>query len=202
MVLLLSCKAAEKPKQPPIPDPDISIAESAQSDPWIVDLDQSSITFEALEKGNPVIGEFGRFNIQVDLDLENPSQGQIEAVIDLNSVDAGNADRNQVLRDSEMFHVRQSPIARFVSSKISRLPDKSYEAKGKLILKGLEHEIVLPFSVSQNDNRVAATAIFEMSRLDYRIGTGSFLSNKYVGYPVTVRIEVSARKADEQKSLQ
>lgn len=192
---LTSCAEAEK--KGAFVEPDLFIAQTELVNPWIVNLAASTIEIEALEKRKPIKGAFKRFNIQVDMDLDNPANGRIEALIDLSSIDAGSADRDQVLKSPEMFYVRKHPAARFTSNNIMPLGNGQFEARGELSLKATSKEIVLPFSVRQNVDSVVAVANVELSRLDFNVGTGSFLTDKYVGYPVTVRIEVSARKADE-----
>lgn len=190
-----SCAKAEK--KTAFVEPDLSIVQTELVNPWIVNLAASAIKIEALEKGKPIKGAFKRFNIQVDMDLDNPANGRIEALIDLGSVDAGSADRDQVLKSPEMFFVRKYPVARFTSNNIIPLGNGQFEARGELSLKATSKKVVLPFSVRQNVDSVVAVANVELSRLDFNVGTGSFLTDKYVGYPVTIRIEVSARKADE-----
>ena len=186
----------------PIEPPSVSVEMEPSDHSWVIDLEETEIIFDALEKGKPFQGRFNRFDLAVNLDLENPESGHIISIIDLTSVDGGNADRDQVLKDSEMFYVRKFPTARFESKKIVRVSEDRYEAKGELSLKGLSKNIVLPFSISQSGENAIVTAVYNMNRLDFNIGTGSFMSEKFVGYPVTIRIEVEARKANVEKSLQ
>ncbi len=201
-LLLFSACAKDPPSEPTYPVTDLKISPLAGGHVWDVDTTNSKITFEFLEKGQSFEGKFDRFEIAINLNLEDPTSGQITALIDLVSVDAGTDDRNKVLRDSEMFYVREHPVARFHSEDIVRLPDGSYEARGELSLKDIRKAIVLPFSITHNGRDAIAMARFDMNRLDYRVGTGSFMDDKYVGYPVSVQIEVRAREQDVEKSLQ
>jgi len=169
---------------------------------WEIDLANSEIAFDALEKEKSFEGRFSRFDLGVDLDLSQPETGSIMAVIDLTSVDAGNADRNKVLGDPEMFFVREFPTATFQSKNIIRLAPDKYEAQGELSIKGVSRNIVLPFTILQSEENAVVTAIYEMNRLDFNVGTGSFMSNKFIGYPVTVHIKIIARKADVEKGSQ
>ncbi len=201
MFLAAGCSQEAVP-EPSYPVPDLTILAASSDHSWNVDIANSHVTFEFLEKGETYSGQFNRFDMMIDLDLKDPSMGQITALIDLASVDAGTSDRNKVLRDAEMFFVREHPVARFHSAHIMRLPNGNFEARGELSLKDIRKAIVLPFSITHNEGVAVAKARFEMNRLDYRVGTGSFMSDKYVGYPVTVQIEVRARKQNVEESLQ
>ncbi len=171
---------------------DIAIPTEQSLHAWTVDLNDSEIAFEAYEKRKIFSGQFSRFNVSVTLDLDNPSNGQIRAIIDLDSADAGNADRNDVLKTAEWFYLDKFPIAEFISNDIRRTGPNSFEAKGKLSIKDVTKEIVLPFTLSQNEDETLARATYEFNRLDYKIGVGSFADEKYVGYPVKVIITVKA----------
>lgn len=198
----MACQAKSTEPIAPIQPPTITAVLVENENPWSIDLPNSKIKFEALEKGKSIQGQFERFELDVDLDLNNPDKGRILAEIDVTSVNAGSSDRNQVLRDTEMFFIQKFPVARFQSDNISRISEGQYKAKGELSLKGLTKNIVLPFSITQNGKNAVVIAKYEMNRLDFNIGSGSFLSDKYVGYPVTITIEIKARKANVQESLQ
>lgn len=189
---LASCTADKSPK---IYAPaDISIPAMAGDFVWKVNLEESSIDFEALEKRNAFTGYFKTFNIAVNMDPENPEYGEITAVIDLNSVSAGNADRDDVLKTPEWFYLDEFPSARFHSTNITRNSSGGYEARGKLSIKDVTKDIVLSFMLDQNGSEATATAKFEFNRLDYHIGVGSFSDEKYVSYPVKVFITVKANR--------
>ena len=202
VLFVFACSSGSSESDPPVSAPDISIDMEPGDNNWSIDLSPSLISFEALEKEQPFKGHFDRFEMTVDLDLNNPESGHIIALIDLTSIDAGNADRNKVLADSEMFYVREFPVAQFQSENITRISDDRFEARGELSIKGVSRNIVLPFTISQTEGNAIITAVYEMNRLDFNIGTGSFMSSKFVGYPVTVHIEIHARKENVEESLQ
>jgi len=69
-----------------------------------------------------------------------------------------------------------------------------YEAMGQLTVKDAIMDIVLPFTLTQDGDTAFASATYALRRLDWKMGTGSFASEKYVDYPVTLTIEVKARR--------
>lgn len=173
---------------------DLSIAPFAGEFVWTVDHDNSSIQFEAVEKRVSFKGRLERFNIAVDMDPENPKNGRIEALIDIGSVNAGNADRDETLGTPEWFYPEKYPLIRFQSNTIIRTGPEAYTATGILSVKDVENEIVLPFTLVQNGKEALAIAKYEFNRLDYRIGIGSFSDEKYVGYPVKILITINANQ--------
>jgi len=76
---------------------------------WAVDYGASKLEFTASEKGVPFEGRFDRFAVNIDLNLQAPENGTIEAVIDMGSVQAGNKDRDSTLMTPEWFFAEKFP---------------------------------------------------------------------------------------------
>ena len=192
VALILGCSGKSEPKIYEMAD--IQLETPDGEFVWAIDTENTKVGFEALEKGTAFKGHFERFNISISLDPEKPELGEIRALIDLNSVKAGNADRDDALKTPELFYIEKFPVAEFRTTNIFQTGPENYEAVGNLSMKGVSNEIVLPFTLTQKDDEATAQAEYRFNRLDYKIGTGSFSDEKYIGYPVTVRIEVNATR--------
>lgn len=172
-----------------------TIAPAFAQDRWIVDPDQSRVSFTASQQDTEFTGSFGTFSAEILLDPDDPSTGRIEAEIDLASADAGNSERNDALPTKDWFNTRQHPAASFVSEEIVRTGEGAYEATGILTLKGVSRPVVLPFNLEVDGDIATARGSFELVRTDFSVGTGAYETGKWVGLPVMVTVEISARRS-------
>ena len=161
---------------------------------WQVDKLKSSVGFEALEQGASFPGKFERFELAIKLDPDNPESGQIDAIIDLASVEAGTKERNQVLPTQEWFDIKNFAQATFSSRNIIRKAAGEYEARGELSLKGISKEIVLPFTLDHDGKTAHATGKVSFNRVDFNVGEGSYKSEEYIDHKVVVSVDIYAAR--------
>jgi polyisoprenoid-binding protein YceI len=105
------------------------------------------------------------------------------------SINTGNESRDEHLRETEYFDVKNYPLIRFVSSSIRATGKKNgYEATGTLTIKSTSRDIRLPFNAEKNGSGWTFTGSFTMNRRDFNVGGSSTISNE-----LTVDIKVAAR---------
>jgi polyisoprenoid-binding protein YceI len=176
------------------------IGDGAIARTWQVE-DGSRIGFTALQQGSPVAGGFDRFTAAIDFDPNDLGHSRIEVEIDTASITTGHKDRDTALRSAAFFDVGQWPTARFTSAKLTRRSGHAYEAHGKLTIRDVTKDVVLPFELTIGDapdasGKLLAEAKGELtiSRLDYGVGQGDWASTKTVGEDVVIRIEIKAER--------
>jgi polyisoprenoid-binding protein YceI len=105
---------------------------------WMVDPTHSEIGFKIkhLMISN-VSGKFDQFEAEVQTEDENFETAQIEARIKTASINTGNQNRDEHLRNSDFFEVEQHPEILFTSTKIEKLDNENFVLKGNLTLKGI-----------------------------------------------------------------
>jgi polyisoprenoid-binding protein YceI len=172
------------------------LATPVQSAPaWTIE-DGSAIRFTAYQEGAPVDGGFGDFTAQIVFDPNDLAASRVAVGIDTASVATGHKDRDTALRSSSFFDVARWPSATFVSERLSHQGGDRYEAHGRLTIRDVTREVILPFQLSiQEDGgerRADAHGELTISRLDYGVGQGEWASTGTVGEEVVIRLDIIA----------
>lgn len=170
-----------------------SVAKAAQT--WTVE-DRSAIRFTAYQQGAPVEGSFQDFTTEVVFDPDDLAASRVKVKIATASVATGHGDRDKTLRSSAFFDVETWPSATFVSDRLVHQEGDRYEAHGRLTIRDVTRDVVLPFelTIEATGGGKLAHAVGELtiSRLDYDVGQGEWASTKTVGEDVVIRIEIVA----------
>lgn len=159
---------------------------------WIVDYNHSRLSFIGTQGSTPFEGEFKKFQISVDLDLEKPEAGKILAIIDVSSITAGNVERDSYLPQSEWFNTRAFPQSQFNSTNIHRTGPDTFVAEGQLIIKGIAQNVSLPFTLKQEGDHWHVQGRANLIRTDFHIGIGDWSNEDYVKHAVEIGINLSA----------
>lgn len=162
---------------------------------WIVDYEQSSVSFAGTQEGEPFNGSFGSFTADIVFDPAHPESGSIKAVIAMASAGADSSDIEDSLPTSDWFATKAHPTATFESTDITG-SDGDYEAAGTLSLKGIEKAVILPFMLEIEGDTALAHGQIDLTRTDYDVGSGSFSSGDWVGLTVTVTVDITASRTN------
>jgi polyisoprenoid-binding protein YceI len=167
---------------------------------WQVE-DGSRIGFTAFQQGSPVEGRFETFTADIGFDPDDLGNSRVAVEIETASITTGHKDRDATLRSSAFFDVAQWPTARFASDELTHESGDTYAAHGRLTIRDVTSEVVLPFELTigadpDAADRLLATAKGDVtiSRLDYGVGQGDWASTKTVGDEVVIRIEIRATR--------
>jgi len=202
--VLLGCGEADSADGPAPDEPMVDAAQTTSDEGqppapesnhvWTTDYEKSSVIFRAVQEGKEFEGRFEKFEIAIQLNPDDTSDAKIHAIIDLASVEAGDADRNKSLPTRDWFKTKSFPTAEFVSTEITNEGDGDYIALGSLTIKGVSNVISLPFNLSIEGDIATASGAATLNRTDYKIGEGAFADDKWVGYDVGVTINVVAAR--------
>src|SRR2546421_3084562 len=138
---------------------------------WPIDPNHSAITFSSRFLGlRKVRGRFRVFDVCLDV---GPSgiEFQVEASIDLASIDTSLPRRDAHLRTAEYFHVDQHPRMTFRSTRIEPVGG-NYTMTGHLTLKGVTRAVTLEVEPNglaaspDRHTRFGLTATGELRRSD------------------------------------
>ena len=115
----------------------------AQTSKWTIDPDHSTAQFTVrhLMISN-VTGSFTKVNGSVELNESDITKSQVDAVIDVGSVDTRVPDRDNDLRSPNFFDVAKYPTMEFKSKRITKNDDK-VQMVGDLTLHGTTREVTL-----------------------------------------------------------
>lgn len=155
---------------------------------------RSEISFVSKQLGVPVEGRFRNFDAKVVFDPKKPEAASIAFTIDLASVSIGAAETEAELAKADWFDTAKFPKASFQSTSVKATGPASFEVAGKLVIKSLSHDVVVPVKLVQagadTTAETTATGTFTIKRLDWRIGDGGWKDTSTVADSVQVRFRL------------
>lgn len=161
----------------------LSLHASAQG----VQIDKSDIRFLSRQMGVEIEGRFKKFEGDVRFKPTELANSYAKFEVDLASIDLGSPESEQEARGKDWFLVSQFPKGSFQSTSIRARGKDQYDVAGKLSLKGLTHELVIPVTVKTVGTERVAEGAFVLKRTDYKIGQGEWADPDVVAVDVTVK---------------
>lgn len=154
-------------------------------------IDKSEIRFLSKQLGGNVEGRFRRWKANIVLMPGDLAHSKADFDIELASIDLASDEAETEVKRSSWFDTAQFPVARFVSTSIKDLGGGKYEVAGRLTIKGIARDAVVPIVLGKDaaGNSVAA-GDFTIRRLDYRIGDGDWTDPDTVANEVVVRVRM------------
>ena len=150
---------------------------------------QSEIQFVSKQMGVPVDGKFKTFSAQVAFDPAKLATSKIAFTVDTGSVDIGR-EANAELPKPVWFNVAAFPKAMFQSSGIKRIDTTHFEVAGKLSIKGVSSDVVVPVTLVQSGANTTAMGAFPIKRLIFRIGEQEWADTSMVADEVQVKFKL------------
>ena len=156
---------------------------------------QSEVSFQFKQMGVPVDGKFTKFDAQVSFDATKLATSKVNFTVDIASATLGDKATDAELPKAPWFNTAKFPQATFASSSIKALGAGKFEVAGKLSIKGVSQDVVVPVAMTQAGAGAAAvtTAVgtFPMKRLTYKIGEGEWADTSMVADPVQVKFKLA-----------
>lgn len=140
-----------------------------------VDPKKSSVSFISRQMGVPIDGGFGSFQASIAFDPERPEAAHAKVEIDVGSIDAGNPDADDEVRGKGWFDVAQFRTARFEADKFKVSGPGSFEAAGRMTIKGVTQEVLVPFRARVENGVAVLEGLFPISRKQYGLGTAEWM---------------------------
>lgn len=114
------------------------------ADPWILDVNHSSITFAVDHlMVSEVTGAFTRFEGALQMEGTDFLTAVLEGSIAVGSIDTNNSQRDGHLRAPDFFDSEGYPKISFISTGVKRLSDQKYQMEGNLTMRGVTRPIIL-----------------------------------------------------------
>ena len=152
---------------------------------------KSEIAFTMKQMGVNFDGRFRKWNGDVAFDPNALDKSRAQFDIDLASVDLTSTESEAEARGPLWFNTSKFPVAHFVSTSIRSLGGDRYEIAGKLSLKGITRDCVVPVAIRSDaaGNRTAE-GTFSLKRLDYKVGEGEWSDTSTVDNDIRVRVRI------------
>ena len=144
----------------------------AQTKKLSAETNHSTIAFRIPIAGfTKVLGKFSDFEINIDWNQNHMDSTQIDATIQVESIDTGIDARDEHLRNADFFDVERFPTIIFQSDSIKQLDYSHFEVYGDLSMHGVTLPYTLAFQLVKLDqNTLGFRAESSLNRIDYGIG--------------------------------
>jgi len=156
---------------------------------WAVVPETSSVSFVGVQQGTKFTGRFREFTATINFDPSAPESGSIVGVVQTESVNTRDHDRDAALLDGDWFASSNYPEARFEAASITQADDGSFEAAGELTLKGSTKPATLKFTFDSTANGAKFSGSMVIDRFAFNVGEG-WNDTSWVGQNVDVNVEL------------
>ncbi len=155
--------------------------------------DRSSLTFVGKQMGAPVEGLFHRFDGDIAFNPADLAHSHARLEVDLSSIDLASDESESEIKGKNWFHVSAYPKAVFESTAIRSLGGDRYEVTGRLTVKGISRELVLPMQVHAVGGYRVAEGSTVLRRTDFNVGEGVWADPDSVALEVRVNYKIALK---------
>jgi polyisoprenoid-binding protein YceI len=186
IILALACVAVALP------------ATAADSNTWHFDQYHSSAAFRIKHMMvTDVVGTVSGVTGQARFDGKNVKDLNVEAQLDPNTINTGDANRDTHLKSADFFDTKKYPTITFKSKKVVQ-DNGNYKVIGDLTIHGVTREVTLTMDPPspivkgpKGDEHVGTTATTTIDRGDYGITYNKTLDQGGVVLGEKVKIELN-----------
>ncbi|HLS81961.1 MAG TPA: YceI family protein [Steroidobacter sp.] len=157
---------------------------------WSMQPGQSKLTFVATQAGAKFEGAFEQFSADIHFDPDDPGAGRFDVVIDLNSVNSRDRERDEVIAGPDMLDAAQWPTARYVVQGFTAIGGGKYRGAGRLTLRNVTRETPIEFTFKRDGDVAWLVGGARLKRLDFGVGQGEWRDTEWVGDEVEVRFSL------------
>jgi polyisoprenoid-binding protein YceI len=161
---------------------------------WAVDSAKSRLEFSGVQNEMPFKGSFGKWTAEISFDPAHPEAGHVKVTIDLASAKTGDIQRDTALPQAEWFDVKSFPQASFEAGSLVAKGGDAYEAPGKLTIRGIGKDVVLPFTLAISGDKATAKGHLSLVRTGFGVGQGAWSTGEWVALDVGVDVDLVANR--------
>ncbi|MGA2648947.1 MAG: YceI family protein [Terracidiphilus sp.] len=146
-----------------------------------------------------VKGSFHGLSGTLQLDETDRTHSVVEASIDVNTINTGDAQRDGHLKSAEFFDAEKFPTITFKSLNIDSTGGPDYEVSGELTIRGVTKTVTFavedlssPAKDPWGNHRIGLSASTKINRKDFDLGWNAALETGgvLVGEEVKITLEV------------
>ena len=170
---------------------------------WKIDQSHSVVEFAIKHMMfSTVKGRFSNFEGEIVTHPEDPTEGEVNVVIDTESIDTRDAKRDEHLRAGDFFGTGENPQLVFTSVRVEHIPGPTFRVHGDLTIRGITRPVVLNATfngsgVNPWGMTVASwSATTEIDRTDWDLSYNAALETGgvLIGNTVKISLEIEAVK--------
>jgi polyisoprenoid-binding protein YceI len=171
-----------------------NIAISAEQ--YALDAAHSELSFQVRHFASSVTGKFTDFSGTVIFNRAQPERSNVEATIQVRSIDTGIKDRDHHLLSAEFFDAQKFPTISFKSTSVDRTSDRVAEVHGNLTMHGtirpiLLHVELLPDESSGGADSLRWQVTASLKRKSFGLGWNALIeASQAVGDDINIRMKI------------
>ena len=155
-----------------------------------IDIAKSKISFTSKLMGSNLSGSFGKFSGKVTFNPDEPEKAKASLAIDIASFTAGGEELQEEAKGKDWFNTKSFPTANFVSDSVKNLGAGKLEIHGVLTMKGKSEPVLISAAYQVQGKQIIFDANFQLLRLQYALGSGSWSDTSAVANEVPVKVHL------------
>jgi polyisoprenoid-binding protein YceI len=159
---------------------------------WSVDYANSRLGFSVQWSNEPFSAQFKHWNATIDFDPADLAHANVSVNVELGSEASDEPDFDSGLKGAQGFQTSQFPSARYSTTKFVRKSADSFEAQGKLTIRGITRDIAMPFKLAITGRTAHMTGTAHVLRTDFGLGQGEWAAPSPVAHDVSITIDLLA----------
>lgn len=152
-----------------------------------IEASKSKVSFKIKNSGLTVNGTLTGISGTIVFDPKSPSTSSFNIKVDVSTINTGINARDNHLKKEEYFDASKYPYIQFVSKQITAVSG-GFEVKGTLTVKGKSKDISFKFTFKEFQSTSAFEGSFDINRLDYGVGTSSWVLSDNAAVSVYVLV--------------
>lgn len=150
-----------------------------------------AVKFKIKNIGLWVNGSLKGLDADIRFDADALASSTIEASVDAKTIDTGNEKRDNHLRSDDYFDTEKYPkiMMKSVSFTVSKDKKDSYVGQFDLTIKGTTKRVAVPFTFTKSGNTAVFKGSFTINRLDFKVGSSSWILSDNAVLNVLVNTE-------------
>jgi polyisoprenoid-binding protein YceI len=175
----------------------LAVLSRAETEAYKIDPVHSSVGFTLRHLVSKFSSSFTKVTGTINYDAAAPEQSNVEATIEIGSVNTANEKRDNHIKSPDFFDVAKFPVATFKSKSWKKTGESTYEITGDLTIKDVTKEVVLATELVGSGPGMGGamltgwSAITTIKKSDYGLA-GPAMLGKVLGDDVTITISIEA----------
>ncbi|WP_225036260.1 YceI family protein [Winogradskyella sp. SM1960] len=169
---------------------------------WKIDKSHTSVNFSINHFFSSVPGKFTDFDGMIHFDQNNLKGSKADFSVSINSINTDDEKRDEHLKSKEFFDANTFSKMTFQSTKFEKKSDKEYLIHGKLTIKDVTKNVVLPMKITGEmehpmmEGTIILGVVIDttIDRTDYGVGTGDWAATMVVGDEVKIHIPMELNR--------
>jgi polyisoprenoid-binding protein YceI len=146
---------------------------------YTADPAQSRLEFVGVQAGAEFKGVFRKFTATIDFAPDALASAHFDVVIDVNSLDTMDKDRDTTMRGSDIFDVARWPTAHYATRSFAKTAT-GFSAQGALTLRGVTKDVAIEFQFAGAPGKPTLVGTATLKRLAFGVGQGDWKSTEWV----------------------